>query len=86
MNLTDLAREFGDKPAGVMAGSGEQLSYAELERRSNQIAHLFRSRGLRPGDHVAIVLENRLEMFPVTWAAQRSGLLYTPVNWHLSGD
>jgi long-chain acyl-CoA synthetase len=45
VNLTDLAREFGDKPAGIMAGSCEQLSYAEPERRSNQIAHLFRSRG-----------------------------------------
>ena len=86
MNLTDLAREHGDKPAVVMGGSGESLSYAELERRSNQVAHLFRSRGLRPGGHVAILTENMLEMFPVVWAAQRSGLLYTPVNWHLSGD
>jgi long-chain acyl-CoA synthetase len=86
MNLTALAREHGDKPAVIMAGSGQSLSYAELERRSNQVAHLFRSRGLRPGDHVAILSENRLEMFPVVWAAQRSGLLYTPVNWHLSGD
>jgi long-chain acyl-CoA synthetase len=86
MNLTDLAREHGDKPAVIMGGSGATLSYAALERRSNQIAHLFRSRGLRPGDHIAILTENRLEMFPVVWAAQRSGLLYTPVNWHLSGD
>ena len=29
-------------------------------------------------------MENRPEFFPVVWAAQRSGLLYTPVNWHLS--
>jgi acyl-CoA synthetase (AMP-forming)/AMP-acid ligase II len=33
-----------------MGGSGVRLSYAELERQSNQIAQLFRSRGLRPGD------------------------------------
>jgi acyl-CoA synthetase (AMP-forming)/AMP-acid ligase II len=31
-------------------------------------------------------MDNRLEFFPVVWAAQRSGLLYTPVNWHLSAD
>jgi acyl-coenzyme A synthetase/AMP-(fatty) acid ligase len=31
-------------------------------------------------------MENRPEFFPVVWAAQRSGLLYTPVNWHLSAD
>ena len=86
MHLTELAREHGDKPAVIMAGSGASLSYAELERQSNKIAHLFRARGLRPGDHIAILMENRLEFFPVVWAAQRCGLFYTPVNWHLSAD
>jgi acyl-CoA synthetase (AMP-forming)/AMP-acid ligase II len=86
MHLTHLAREHGDKPAIIMAESGVSLSYAELERQSNQIAHLFRSRGLRPGDHIAVLMENRPEFFPVVWAAQRSGLLYTPVNSHLSAD
>lgn len=84
MHLTQLAREHGGKPAVIMAGSGVRLSYAELERQSNQIAQLFRSRGLRPGDHIAVLMENRPEFFPVVWAAQRSGLFYTPVNWHLS--
>jgi acyl-CoA synthetase (AMP-forming)/AMP-acid ligase II len=85
MHLTDLARVHGDKPAVIMAGSGAVLSYAELDRQSNQIAQLFRARGLRPGDHIAVLMENRPEFFPVVWAAQRSGLFYTPVNWHLSG-
>jgi len=86
MHLTQLAREHGDKPAIIMAESGTTLSYADLERQSNQIAHLFRARGLRPGDHIAVLMENRPEFFPVVWAAQRSGLLYTPVNWHLSAS
>jgi long-chain acyl-CoA synthetase len=86
MHLTQLAREYGDKPAVIMADSGASLSYAQLERQSNKIAHLFRARGLRPGDHIAILMENRLEFFPVVWAAQRGGLFYTPVNWHLSAD
>jgi long-chain acyl-CoA synthetase len=85
MHLTHLARELGDKPAVIMAGSGATLSYTELDRQSNKIAQLFRSRGLRPGDHIAVLMENRPEFFPVVWAAQRSGLFYTPVNWHLSG-
>jgi len=86
MHLTQLARDHGDKPAVIMAGSGTTLSYAELDRQSNQIAQLFRARGLRPGDHIAVLMENRLEFFPVVWAAQRCGLFYTPVNWHLSAD
>jgi long-chain acyl-CoA synthetase len=85
MQLTELAREYGGKSAVIMAGSGAVLSYAELERQSDLITQLFRSRGLLPGDHIAVLMENRPEFFPVVWAAQRSGLFYTPVNWHLSG-
>ena len=73
MHLTQLAREYGDKPAVIMAGSGVRLSYAELERQSNQVAQLFRARGLRPGDHIAVLMENRPEFFPVVWAAHTTG-------------
>ena len=86
MHLTKLAEELGDKPAYVLAETGWTISYAELEARSNQISHLFADLGLRPGDHVALLLKNRLELFPFVWAAQRSGLYYTPVNWHLTVD
>ncbi|MET7770846.1 acyl-CoA synthetase [Nocardia sp. NPDC005366] len=84
MNLTELATQYEDKTAIAMENSGATLTYRELEERSNQIAHLFRSRGLGPGDHIAVLMKNQLEVFPVVWAAQRSGLFYTPVNWHLS--
>ncbi|HVV12702.1 acyl-CoA synthetase [Amycolatopsis sp.] len=84
MQLTRLAGELGGKPAIVMGATGATLTYRELEARSNRIARLFRDRGLRPGDHIALLFGNTLEVFPVVWAAQRCGLLYTPVNWHLA--
>lgn len=84
MDLTALADELGDKPAYVYADSGRSLSYRELEEQSNRIAHLFGRLGLKRGDHVAVLMENTIDMFPVYWAAQRSGLYYTPVNWHLT--
>ena len=31
-----------DKPAYIMAATGESVSYKELDERSNQLAHLFR--------------------------------------------
>ena len=86
MDLTLLAAEHGDKAAVIMAGSGARLSYRELDEQSNRIAHLFRARGLAAGDHVAILMENRVDLLPVVFAAQRAGLLYTPVNRHLSSD
>ena len=62
MHLSTLAATHGDKPAVIMGGGGT-LSFQELEDSSNRIAQLFRSRGLRPGDHVAILLRNQLEVF-----------------------
>lgn len=73
-------------PAAVMAGSGETLTYGDLERRSCQLARLLRARGLNPGDRVAILMESRLEWFVAMWAARRSSLLFVPINWHLKAD
>ncbi|NYI75556.1 AMP-binding protein [Nocardioides panzhihuensis] len=86
MHLSDLAGTHGAKPAVIDGSTGETLSFTELEAASNRIARAFEGLGLRHGDHVAILAENTLDLFPVVWAAQRSGLLYTPVNWHLAAD
>jgi acyl-CoA synthetase (AMP-forming)/AMP-acid ligase II len=66
-----------------MAGSGIDVTWKELEDASNRGAQLFRSLGLRRGDHIAILLENHPDFFKIAWAAQRSGLYYTPISWRL---
>jgi long-chain acyl-CoA synthetase len=43
-----------NQPAFIMAGSGEAVTYAELEARSNALAHLLRAQGLICGDHRAV--------------------------------
>jgi long-chain acyl-CoA synthetase len=73
-----------DKAAVVLGGSGERRSYRELEDASNRVAQLLRSAGLRTGDHVAVLLTNRVEWFDVVWGALRAGLYVTPVNFHLT--
>ena len=59
------ARQRPDHPAIVMAGSGEVVTYRELDERSNRLARLWHARGLRRGDHVAIVMENHVEFYDV---------------------
>lgn len=81
-----IARENPDALAYVMAGSSTALTYGELDRRSNQLAHAWWDAGVRPGDSVVIAMENRLSWPIVTAAGMRSGLLVTPVNWHLRAD
>lgn len=78
------ARTFPDKAALIMAGSGEVVTYRELDERSNRLAQLLWSRGLRPGDHIAIFMENHPRYFEVAWAALRSGLYLTTVNSYLT--
>lgn len=73
-----------DKPACIMAGSGERVSYAELDARSNQGAHLFRSLGLVRGDGIALLLENDPRFLEIVWAAQRAGLYYTCISTRLA--
>ncbi|MBP7065789.1 acyl-CoA synthetase [Ferrovibrio sp.] len=80
------AQSQPDKPAYIMAGSGASLSYAELDRRSNQGAQLFRFLGLQPQDHIALLVENSLGFMEICWAAQRSGLFFTAISTHLTPD
>ena len=76
-------KKFPDKPAIVMAGSEKVITHGELNELSNQGAHLFRSLGLKPGDSIAIMLENHYLFFPIVFAAWRSGLRYTTISWRL---
>src|SRR5581483_2457203 len=58
-----------------------------LDERSNRLAHVWRSLGLKPGDTIAVLMENNDSFFPIVWSAQRSGLVYTCVSPTLSpGD
>ena len=67
------AQRTPDKPAVIMGSSGAVVTYRELDERSNQVAHLFRSQGLQPGDRVAFMVENHPRLFELCWGAQRSG-------------
>ena len=78
--------EAGDKPAIIMAASGETVLYSELEAASNQIAHLYRSRGLRAGDGVCLLVENCSTFFKLVMAAHRSGIRYTCISTKLAAS
>ena len=83
--LARWAREQPDKVAvRLLDGTAAQtLRYAELDQKSRRAAHWLLSLGLRPGDGFALLMENRLDLFVLAWAARRAGLYYTPVSPHL---
>lgn len=69
-----------------MAESGRILSYAQLERSSSSIASALHELGMRRGDVIALLSDNTVEAFEVYWAAIRSGLYVTAINWHLAPE
>src|SRR5882757_1871889 len=84
MGLSVTARHHPSRPA-LIAGA-DTRTFAELNARCNQLARVLRRRGLKAGDGVALVCSNRPEFAEVVYAAQRSGLRITPINWHLTAE
>ena len=72
--------------AVIDATTGAKLSWQELDQRSNQVAQLLYARGLRPGDHISLLMQNDLAFFEIAWAAYRSGLYITCINRYLTAD
>ena len=80
------AASRADQPAVIMAGTGETITYGELEARSNRLAHLLRARGLGRLDHYAIYMENNARYVECCAAGERAGLYYTCINSFLTPD
>ena len=80
------AASRADQSAVIMAGTGETITYGELEARSNRLAHLLRARGLGRLDHYAIYMENNARYVECCAAGERAGLYYTCINSFLTPD
>ncbi len=78
------AKTHPDKAAYIMAGSGETVTYGQLDARSNQGAHLLRSLGVKAGEAIAIFMDNSPRYYEVLWAAQRSGIRFTCISSKLT--
>ena len=81
-----FAERTPDRPAVIFGASGAQMSFAEFEAMSNRFAHLLRGVGVRPGDRVAVLLENHLMYMALAWGAFRSGARFVAIATHLSPD
>ncbi len=75
-----------DKPAVIMAATGETITFAELDRAANRLAQLLRATGLQPGDHVAICMENHPRYLEVLWGCRYAGLIYTACSSRLTSS
>ena len=76
--LENSARRLPEKTA-LVCGS-QRISYAELERSANRLAHGLISLGVRRGDRVAIHMENSVEAVTAMFAVLKAGAVFLIVN------
>ena len=82
-HLAHWAARNPEKTAAVFPDSGAHLTFAALFSRASRIAQWLIGLGLRPGEGIALLLENRPEFLELAFAARLAGLYYTPLSIHL---
>ncbi len=77
------AKKFPGKIA--VRDATRALTYPELNRRVNRLAHGLLGLGLKKGDKVAAILENSIEFVELFLATAKTGIVITPINFRLVG-
>ncbi len=81
-----LASVSRDPRALALVDGETRLTYTEWFRViSATVAGLDRL-GLKPGDHLVTVLQNRHEAATLHWACQFAGIVITPINWRAKAE
>ena len=84
LGFWSIAREDPEKLA-VVDPDEREVRAGELLASSNQVVNGLRAAGLEPGDAVAMVLPNSVEVFELYLAVLQAGFYLVPINTHLVG-
>ena len=76
--LSWAAAQFRDRPAVVFRDCS--FSYMQIERRSNRLANALIGLGQRPGERVAVLLNNSVESIESQFAAEKAAQCYVALN------
>ncbi len=78
--FAEQAARTPGQTAVVDGASGATLTFAELDRRADQVARALSERGAGPGDRVAILAERGPELLPGLLGILKAGAAYVPVD------
>ena len=81
--IASVARD----PNAIAIVDGDlRLTYRQWFSKISSVVASFDRMGLRPGDHLVTVLQNRWEAATIHWACQLAGIVITPINWRAKVD
>lgn len=78
------ADRYPDKECVI--GLGKRLTYRQLDQRANSLAQGLLDLGISKGDVVAVLLHNCCEYIEITFAVNKIGAVWLPLNFRLAGD
>lgn len=81
-----IAEKTPDKLAVVNTGTGETLTFGDLAIQSGRVVRVLQDRGLAVGDAFSLMMENRLDLFTIAWAAFVAGFRITLINRYLTAE
>src|SRR3984893_14055917 len=70
----------------AIVDGGRRRTYAQWYSEIRAVAGALRAMGLKPGDHLVVVMRNRYEMATLYWACHLLGVIFTPVSWRATPD
>lgn len=82
--LEKNAAAYPDKEAIVF--EGDRVSYKTLQERVDALAQGLQKRGVKKGDVVALLLYNCAEYVEITFAVNKIGGIWLPLNFRLAGE
>ncbi|HJU19137.1 MAG TPA: AMP-binding protein, partial [Stellaceae bacterium] len=86
LGRTLLATVERSPDALAIVDGGHRFTYAEWSREIGRIAGGLAALGLKRGDRLATVSQNRLDMASLHWACQFLGIAVTPLNWRVKAE
>jgi 2-furoate---CoA ligase len=86
LGLSFLASVARDPNAVAIVDSDVRFTYVEWYRRISSVVAGLDALGLKAGDHLVTVLQNRWEAATLHWACQFAGIIITPVNWRATAS
>ena len=85
-HISENAKLWPDRPAVIVAETGEKWTYGELNTASLKAANALLARGLNPRDAVALFMDNCPEYLEIAWAVQRCGLVDLFIPYRATAD
>ena len=87
-NLADLFEAAADEwpDRDYIVDERTRRTFAEMDRRANQLAHHLQSQGIKPGDHVGIYALNRVEWVEALWAIFKIRAVWVNINYRYVED